>query len=261
MSEPIEIILREGRFNPSGHPASVRLYRGEIRPIVERYRRQSAQYPLYAGDTFVHLGALQPNGQLSGLGGVLSALGVPQRRHPLRLRVDERGDELRFVFTLFVEPPPRAPTPEEREPTTDPAELAARTATLIRFWRTHPSDRAAVPFRHGRRRPGAPLARSPEVNAWVLLRAVGHCELCEGLAPFLTDDGEPYLEVHHVEPLSRGGADTPDNAAALCPSCARELQYGACRVQLTRELRARLLDRELGPPPEREGRNLRSRGR
>ncbi|MCD8189512.1 MAG: HNH endonuclease [Clostridiales bacterium] len=32
-------------------------------------------------------------------------------------------------------------------------------------------------------------------------------------------NGEPYLEVHHVVWLSRGGADSLDNTVALCPNC------------------------------------------
>jgi 5-methylcytosine-specific restriction endonuclease McrA len=48
---------------------------------------------------------------------------------------------------------------------------------------------------------------------------------------FNRQDGRPYLEVHHVVPLSEGGDDTLENAAALCPSCHRELHYGKLRLQ------------------------------
>lgn len=54
-------------------------------------------------------------------------------------------------------------------------------------------------------------------------RADGICQLCEQEAPFQTKDGEPYLECHHVEWLSKGGSDTIDNTVALCPNCHRKM--------------------------------------
>ena len=63
--------------------------------------------------------------------------------------------------------------------------------------------------------------RDPAVKAWVLQVANGHCEGCDAPAPFIGGDGLPYLEVHHVMPLSSHGSDTTANAAALCPNCHR----------------------------------------
>ncbi len=37
--------------------------------------------------------------------------------------------------------------------------------------------------------------------------------------PFLDVEGKPYLEVHHIKWLSKGGADSIENAIALCPNC------------------------------------------
>ncbi|MGO3868638.1 MAG: HNH endonuclease [Alcaligenes sp.] len=69
--------------------------------------------------------------------------------------------------------------------------------------------------------------RNPDVVAEVLLRANGTCERCSTAAPFLRrKDSTPYLEVHHIVQLSRGGEDTVENATALCPNCHRELHYG-----------------------------------
>ena len=62
--------------------------------------------------------------------------------------------------------------------------------------------------------------------AEVLLRANGMCECCHMPAPFIKVNCEPYLEVHHVIPLSQDGEDTVDNAEALCPNCHREKHYG-----------------------------------
>ena len=36
-------------------------------------------------------------------------------------------------------------------------------------------------------------------------------------------DGTHYLEVHHIDQLAKGGADTVENAVALCPNCHRKM--------------------------------------
>jgi len=70
-------------------------------------------------------------------------------------------------------------------------------------------------------------SRNPDVVAHVLIRADGSCEQCREPAPFIRrSNSTPYLEVHHVDPLSNGGEDTIDNAIALCPNCHREAHYG-----------------------------------
>lgn len=69
--------------------------------------------------------------------------------------------------------------------------------------------------------------RNPDVIAEVLYRAAGTCESCNSKAPFSRrSTGEPYLEVHHVVPLAKGGDDTVSNAIAVCPNCHREQHYG-----------------------------------
>lgn len=69
------------------------------------------------------------------------------------------------------------------------------------------------------------FVRDPAVKAWVLQTANGHCEGCGAPAPFKGTDGLPYLEVHHVMPLSSHGSDTTANAVALCPNCHRRCHY------------------------------------
>jgi 5-methylcytosine-specific restriction enzyme A len=69
--------------------------------------------------------------------------------------------------------------------------------------------------------------RNPDVIAEVLTLANGVCQGCNQTAPFIRTDGRPYLEVHHRQPLAEGGADTVENAIALCPNCHRERHYGA----------------------------------
>lgn len=54
-------------------------------------------------------------------------------------------------------------------------------------------------------------------------RAGGYCELCCEEAPFLDKNGKPYLEIHHIEWLSKGGADSIENTVALCPNCHKKM--------------------------------------
>lgn len=69
--------------------------------------------------------------------------------------------------------------------------------------------------------------RYPNVIVAILERAKGICERCHKPAPFYrTLDSTPYLEVHHVIPLSKDGDNTVDNAIALCPNCHREVHFG-----------------------------------
>ena len=69
--------------------------------------------------------------------------------------------------------------------------------------------------------------RDPNIVAGALLRAKGVCQGCFQEAPFeRSSDGSLYLEVHHIKPLSEGGADSFDNVCALCPNCHKLLHLG-----------------------------------
>lgn len=69
--------------------------------------------------------------------------------------------------------------------------------------------------------------RDPDVVAEALYRADGFCEKCKEKAPFIKrSNGEPYLEVHHIIPLSQGGLDSLENVISLCPNCHREIHFG-----------------------------------
>lgn len=84
-------------------------------------------------------------------------------------------------------------------------------------------------------------ARSLDVVSWALRRARGICELCECAGPFIGASGHPFLEVHHVIPLSDGGPDVVQNVAALCPNCHRACHLAPDRLLLASQLKARLL--------------------
>lgn len=82
--------------------------------------------------------------------------------------------------------------------------------------------------------------RDPKVKAWVLKEAGGSCECCDSKAPFTTESGEPFLEVHHLRRLADGGSDTISNAVALCPNCHREMHYGINKVELVNSMYTKL---------------------
>lgn len=63
------------------------------------------------------------------------------------------------------------------------------------------------------------FARSAEVVKATRKSANGICQFCNQPAPFLDEKGNPYLEVHHIIWLSRGGEDSTANTVALCPNC------------------------------------------
>lgn len=78
--------------------------------------------------------------------------------------------------------------------------------------------------------------RSRLVKTYALLRANGICELCEKPAPFVSEAGIPFLEVHHIFRLADDGPDQPENVAALCPNCHREAHFGKDKNQLKKQL-------------------------
>ena len=68
-----------------------------------------------------------------------------------------------------------------------------------------------------------------EKNVYVMelakRRADGICQLCSQPAPFLSKNGEPYLECHHIVRLAKGGEDTIENTVALCPNCNKKMHF------------------------------------
>ena len=83
--------------------------------------------------------------------------------------------------------------------------------------------------------------RDAAVVAFVINEANGVCENCRESAPFSKPNGEPYLEVHHVKHLARGGSDLISNAIAICPNCHREMHYGKNSNVLVEELYSKIV--------------------
>lgn len=65
--------------------------------------------------------------------------------------------------------------------------------------------------------------RSEYIREYAKIRANGVCELCDNPAPFSDKYGNPFLETHHIIYLSKGGKDTVENVAAICPNCHRKI--------------------------------------
>jgi len=85
--------------------------------------------------------------------------------------------------------------------------------------------------------------RNPNVTTLALLRASGTCEYCNEPAPFLRTDGSPYLEAHHLIPLSKKGNDDIDNVSAICPNCHKELHFGNRREIKSGELLEKIAEK------------------
>jgi 5-methylcytosine-specific restriction endonuclease McrA len=81
------------------------------------------------------------------------------------------------------------------------------------------------------------FVRSLVIVELALRRANGRCEMPNCASDlFRTTAGEPYLEVHHIVPLSEQGEDVIGNVAALCPRCHRAQHYSAEREALRTQL-------------------------
>ena len=60
--------------------------------------------------------------------------------------------------------------------------------------------------------------RNSDVAELAKRKSKGNCQLCGLPAPFIDKSGEPFLESHHINWLSKGGEDSIENTVALCPN-------------------------------------------
>ncbi|MGG0577518.1 HNH endonuclease signature motif containing protein [Priestia aryabhattai] len=67
------------------------------------------------------------------------------------------------------------------------------------------------------------FTRKIYIKEYAKKMAKGICQLCEEEAPFSDKQGNPFLEVHHIKYLSKGGKDEIGNVVALCPNCHRRI--------------------------------------
>ena len=160
----------------------------------------------------------------------LRSLGVNINQHPVRHVQTDTTLLRRRLQQLFA------------EPTSDEEGYERRAAVLQRMGLVLRPVGVPCPVRFEGRQ--LVFLRDPAVRAWVLHRAQGTCEHCGRPSPFMTELGLPYLETHHIIPLSEDGPDTPDNVAAVCPNCHRELHHGCDKVIKRERLQRSVLKRE-----------------
>ena len=79
--------------------------------------------------------------------------------------------------------------------------------------------------------------RNQNVSKYVKIRAKGRCECCNNPSPFKNESDEPYLETHHLIPVSEGGLDSPTNIIAVCPNCHRRFHHSKEKEILTEKMR------------------------
>jgi 5-methylcytosine-specific restriction protein A len=114
------------------------------------------------------------------------------------------------------------------------------SATLRRLRKRAEAEATEDPKREHVETTTSRYQRSSAVREYALKRADGICELCEEAAHFMKENGDPFLEVHHVDELGEGGADHPSLVGAICPNCHREIHYGKHGDDLNKQLRRRL---------------------
>ena len=131
-----------------------------------------------------------------------------------------------------------APTVTDLEPEDDEGRLGEKVRKIRKVGTSQRPAGQLTPEKNYRSQSG--YKRDPQVKAWTLEKAKGICELCDGPAPFLDMDGFPFLEVHHVKHLARGGSDTPTNAVALCPNCHRRCHDSKDREEMADSLLAKI---------------------
>jgi 5-methylcytosine-specific restriction protein A len=80
--------------------------------------------------------------------------------------------------------------------------------------------------------------RSGQIRKYAILRSQGRCEACGAPPPFVDDNGQGFLEVHHITRLADDGLDAPENVAAICPNCHRRAHYSVDRLDFRNYLLA-----------------------
>lgn len=164
--------------------------------------------------------------------------------YELRRAADEAGAERNaIVFRLW----PLENINEQLENASDLVGVQAPDVVIDLDELGRRAFNAARPSVPGNPQTRTVYERSRDVARYVLARASGRCEYDGEPAPFLRDDGAPYLEPHHIERLSDGGPDDPRFVIALCPNCHRRAHSGADRISFKAELISRMQQIETRP--------------
>jgi len=79
--------------------------------------------------------------------------------------------------------------------------------------------------------------RNNTLKNYVKRRSNNSCEMLNcNYQGFQKLNGEAYIEIHHVIPLSEGGEDSIDNTVALCPNCHRAMHYAVNKEEMKQTL-------------------------
>jgi 5-methylcytosine-specific restriction enzyme A len=79
--------------------------------------------------------------------------------------------------------------------------------------------------------------RSRNVAHGAFKKASYKCEINPKHSTFLLENGFPYIEAHHLVPLSKQSElgvnlDVPENIVALCPNCHRTIHYSEKTIRI-----------------------------
>jgi 5-methylcytosine-specific restriction protein A len=154
----------------------------------------------------------------------MKEMGLPYRQAKMTVRNPEAAERLKILLKKY-----------KAVPVPSPVQLDAAAAALLACGPVLRPTGIQSPRKVELASSGC-FYRDPMVRAWTLQRSGGKCECCARPAPFVDSLGMPFLESHHILPLSHGGPDVPLNTAAVCPNCHRELHHGQRKAAMTETL-------------------------
>lgn len=153
-----------------------------------------------------------------------------------RKELRESAVEVEFarLWTLEAQAVVSAPTTESVESTARLFEVLDLPALLGRYSEARKVRPERPAVKHTQTRA---FDRDPLAVAITRKRAGYRCEVpgCSHTT-FITAEGRPYHEVHHIVPLGEGGNDTIANMACVCPSHHREAHFGSQRFSIAEAL-------------------------
>lgn len=153
-------------------------------------------------------------------------------KHQEEIRPDKEGKSRRAIVFGLIADHAYETTPNVDQFTEfpgTPLELRRAVENLVETQDETPAERIRKVYK-----------RSVLVAHYARVRAAGKCEACGSDAPFETNNGERFLEVHHIDRLADGGADQFDKVAAVCPNCHRRIHFGKDGAEYNRELANRI---------------------
>jgi len=83
--------------------------------------------------------------------------------------------------------------------------------------------------RDARRRVYTRIERCSSLSRLIKAMRGYSCQVCGPQSPgvFASQTGLPYVETHHIDPLSQGGPDIEENVLVVCATCHRKFHYGS----------------------------------